>query len=62
MLGIDACPLEGIDPAFYNEALGLPAKGFSAKVAVALGYRAEDDALASLEKVRLPAESVFTCR
>ena len=62
MLGIDACPLEGIDPAFYNEALGLPAKGFSTKVAVALGYRAEDDALASLEKVRLPAESVFTCR
>ena len=62
MLEIDACPLEGIDPTFYNQALGLPAKGFSTKVAVALGYRADDDTLASLEKVRLPAESVFTRR
>ncbi len=62
MLGIDACPLEGIDPAFYNEALGLPARGFSTKVAVALGYRADDDVLASLSKVRLPAETVFTRR
>lgn len=62
MLGIDACPLEGIDRSFYDKTLSLPAKGFATKVAVALGYRSSDDGLASLEKVRLPAESVFTRR
>lgn len=62
MLGVDACPLEGIDRAAYDSALGLPAQGVSAKVAVALGYRADDDALASLSKVRLPSENVFSRR
>lgn len=62
MLGIDACPLEGIDRAAYDKALGLPGQGFSTKVAVALGYRADDDALASLSKVRLPSENVFSRR
>ena len=62
LLGIDACPLEGIDRAAYDKALGLPGHGLSAKVAVALGYRADDDALATLPKVRLPAQSVFSRR
>ena len=26
LLGIDACPMEGLDPAKYDEVLGLPAK------------------------------------
>lgn len=62
VLGIDACPLEGIDRSAYNELLGLPAKGYSAKVAVALGYRADDDALASMPKVRFSRDEVFERR
>jgi len=58
-LGIDACPLEGIDRAKYDEILKLPAQGFSAKVACALGYRASDDATASYKKVRYPRSQIF---
>ena len=61
-LEIDACPLEGIDRTAYNEILDLPGRGFSAKVAVALGYRSDDDELARMAKVRFPAEQVFERR
>ncbi|MEY5011107.1 MAG: hypothetical protein RLZZ253_2246 [Verrucomicrobiota bacterium] len=57
LLGIDACPLEGIDPAGYNELLGL--RGYSALCAVALGYRSLEDATANLPKVRYPVSQVI---
>jgi len=41
--GIDTCPLEGIDPARFDEVLGLDAEGFNTVVACAAGYRAVDD-------------------
>ncbi len=50
MLGIDATPMEGFDAARFNEILGLD--GYSAVVVAAVGYRAEDDWLAPLPKVR----------
>ena len=62
MLGVDACPLEGIDRAAYSELLGLTPRGLSAKVAVALGYRADDDALALLPKVRFSADEIIERR
>jgi nitroreductase len=55
MLGVDACPMEGIDPAQYDEVLGLPARGYSTVCACALGYRAADDKYATAKKVRYPA-------
>lgn len=60
LLGIDACPLEGINAAEYDSLLGLPAKGYSTKVACALGYRSRSDAAASLKKIRHPKEKVFS--
>src|SRR5260370_36149707 len=51
LLGIDAGPMEGIDPAKYNEILGLDGQGLSAVVACAAGYRAADDEYAALPKV-----------
>jgi nitroreductase len=54
LLGVDTCPMEGMDPAKYDEILGLPAKGFHAVVACPAGYRAEGDKYASLAKVRFP--------
>lgn len=58
MLGVDTCPMEGLDPAKYDEILGLPAKGFSAVVACAAGYRAADDKYAGLPKVRFPKKDL----
>ena len=51
LLGIDATPMEGFDPAKFNEILGL--EEYSAVAIAALGYRdAGNDWLASLPKVR----------
>lgn len=46
MLGVDSCPMEGFDPAKYDEALGLPALGYHATVLATVGYRAADDGFA----------------
>jgi nitroreductase len=58
-LGVDACPMEGFDPVKYDEILGLPAMGYRATVAAAAGYRAADDWLAPLAKVRYEAKDVI---
>jgi len=54
LLGVDTCPMEGMDPSKYDEILGLPAKGFNAIVACPAGYRAAGDKYAGLPKVRFP--------
>jgi nitroreductase len=59
LLGVDACPMEGLDPAKFNEILGLTEKGYAALCACALGYRAADDKYAKLPKVRYKAEDVI---
>jgi len=58
MLGIDTCPMEGIEPAKYDEVLGLPALGYATVVACVAGYRASDDKYAAIPKVRFQAEDV----
>ena len=55
-LGVDACPMEGIVPARYDEVLGLQEKGLTTAVAAVLGQRAQDDAFGKLKKVRWPME------
>jgi nitroreductase len=58
MLGIDACPMEGIMQAKYDEILGLPAKGYAAVCVATVGYRAADDKVG--KKVRFEAKDVVT--
>jgi len=61
LLGVDTCPMEGMDPEKYDEILGLPAKGFRAVVACPAGYRLASDKYATMPKVRFPkAELVQT--
>ena len=60
VLGVDTCPLEGIDPAAYDRILGL--KGYRTVVACAAGFRAETDKYAALPKVRFAAEDVIDRR
>ena len=59
LLGIDACPMEGFVPAQYDAILKLEEQGLTAVAVCALGYRSEDDAYASLPKVRFPKERVL---
>jgi nitroreductase len=52
LLGVDACPMEGLVPAEYDKILNLAGSGYATVVACALGYRAASDKYASLAKVR----------
>ncbi len=60
VLEIDAVALEGLDFKVLNQEFELNQQGMNAVVAVALGYRAENDFNASLPKARLAQEQVFT--
>lgn len=55
MLGVDACPMEGFDPAAFDDILGLRGSGYRSTVTAALGYRSPDDKNATRPKVRFPA-------
>jgi nitroreductase len=59
LLGIDTCPLEGIDPAAYDSVLELGSIGYKTVVACALGYRSEGDKYAHAKKVRFPVSEVL---
>ncbi|MFC4993090.1 NAD(P)H-dependent oxidoreductase [Rubritalea tangerina] len=61
-LKIDACPMEGINPAEYDKILGLEGTGYHTTVACPMGYRSENDKYASLQKVRYPIETVIEHR
>jgi len=60
LLKIDACPMEGIDPAEYDRILGLEERGLKSIVSCALGYRSSEDKYASAAKIRYTRDSVFT--
>ena len=55
-MGVDTCPLEGMDPAAYDRILGLAGTGYRTVCACALGARAADDKYAETPKVRYPRE------
>ena len=59
MVGVDTCPMEGIDPPKYDEVLGIAGTGYSTLVACAAGYRHPEDFYSKLAKVRFsPADLV----
>ena len=59
ILGVDACPMEGIAPAEYDKILKLEGSGYKTAVALALGYRAASDKYAALAKVRYEAKELI---
>lgn len=59
MLGIDACPMEGFDPAKYNEILGLTSQGLTATVIATAGYRSANDSFAAMKKVRFDTADII---
>ncbi len=58
MLGVDTCPMEGIDTAAYDVLLGLEQSDYTTVVGCALGYRHPDDPQAAVAKVRFSAEEL----
>ena len=59
VMGIDACPMEGISNSAYDRLLGLEGGDYSTVVACALGYRAESDKYATTPKARYPVDQVI---
>lgn len=59
VMGVDTCPMEGIEPEKYDEILGLAGSNYSTVVACAAGYRALDDKYANTKKVRFKPEDVI---
>ena len=59
LLGIDTCPMEGIDASKYDALLGLEAEGYASVCSVAFGYRSADDKHAGLAKVRYAHSDVI---
>jgi nitroreductase len=58
VLGVDTCPMEGIEPAKYDEILGLAGSDYATAVACAAGYRLPDDKYAAAKKVRFRTDDV----
>lgn len=49
---IDSCPMEGFVPEEYDEVLQLQEQNLSSVLVLPVGYRAEDDFMKDLKKVR----------
>ena len=59
VIGVDTCPMEGIDAQKYDEILGLSGSEYQTVVACAAGYRSSTDKYASLAKVRYPKSEMI---
>lgn len=51
-LNIDSCPMEGFIPSKYDEVLGLEKQNLKSVLVLPVGFRAEDDYMKDLLKVR----------
>ena len=59
IVGVDTCPMEGINATEYDRLLGLTEAGFRTVVGCAVGYRHPEDAQALAKKVRFAAADVI---
>ncbi len=55
---IDACPMEGFNPDKFDEILDLKALNLQSVLLLPVGYRADDDFMSELKKVRKPLKEV----
>jgi len=55
---IDACPMEGFIPEKYDEVLGLHEKNLTSTLVLPVGFRADDDYMKDLKKVRKNTDDV----
>lgn len=62
LLGIDACPMEGIEPKKYDTLLGLDGTNYATRVACAFGFRHPEDTYAANVKVRFEYSKMIETR
>ncbi|CAM1355177.1 NAD(P)H-dependent oxidoreductase [Tenacibaculum halocynthiae] len=56
---IDSCPMEGFVPEKYDEVLELDKYGLTSVLVLPVGFRAEDDYMKDLKKVRKKTENMI---
>jgi len=61
-MGIDTCPMEGIDMMAYDELLELKGTRYATLCACAVGYRSDADKYAKAPKVRYAADEIIERR
>jgi len=59
LLGVDTCPMEGIEPAKFDEILELRGTPYATVVACAAGYRLAEDKYAAMKKIRFLADEII---
>lgn len=59
LLGVDACPMEGIERCRYDDLLGLKQRGLRTTMVAALGYRLPTDKYSTTPKVRFEHSRVM---
>ena len=59
IVGVDSCPMEGIDLGAYDRLFRLEDSPYTTVVACALGYRSDSDKYASSPKVRFPKSEII---
>jgi nitroreductase len=60
LLGVDTCPMEGLDPAAFDKVLGLEGTGYYTVAACPTGYRHNEDKYSKLPKVRFEKKDVIS--
>jgi len=60
LLGIDSCPMEGLDPAGFDKVLNLESSEYKTVAAIAFGYRSEQDGFSKFKKSRYDVSEVVT--
>lgn len=58
VMGIDTCPMEGIDHQQYDELLGLAGTDYTTAVGCAVGYRHPEDKQSLAAKVRFRSDDM----
>lgn len=56
---IDSCPMEGFNPVKFDEILELEKKNLRSVLLLPVGYRADDDIMSAMKKVRKPLDQVI---
>lgn len=56
---IDSCPMEGFNAQKFDEILALRNQNLKSVLLLPIGYRAEDDFMSKLKKVRKPIENII---
>ena len=57
--GIDNCPMEGFIPSKIDDLLALKDKNLKSVLMLPVGYRAEDDIMIGMKKVRKPLDDII---